>query len=127
MNPMIRKELRQRMRERRGWLLPSLYLVVLGAVVTFAYFVTTESRGQSGIQGSTVGVVLFLTLAYSQLALLLLLVPYIDRGTAGVGKWFARERLLANTIFLTLVLVNVMFIIIGTFFRGPNWSMVLPW
>ena len=59
--------------------------------------------------------------------LLLLLVPYIDRGTGGVGKWFARERLLANTIFLTLVLVNVMFIIIGTFFRGPNWSMVLPW
>ena len=58
---------------------------------------------------------------------LLLLVPYIDRGAAGVGKWFARERLLANTIFLTLVLVNVMFIIIGTFFRGPNWSMVLPW
>jgi hypothetical protein len=39
-----------------------------------------------------------------------------------VGKWFAKERLLANTIFLTLVMVNVMFIIIGTFFRGPNWS-----
>jgi len=31
MNPMIRKELRQRMRERRAWLLPSLYLLVLGA------------------------------------------------------------------------------------------------
>jgi len=59
--------------------------------------------------------------------LLLLLVPYIDRGAGGVGRWFARERLLANTIFLTLVLVNVMFIIVGTFFRGPNWSMVLPW
>src|SRR5208337_3983162 len=56
--------------------------------------------------------------------LLLVLAPYIDRGAGGVGKWFARERLLANTIFLTLVLVNVMFIIIGTFFRGPNWSMV---
>ena len=51
MNPMIRKELRQRMRERRGWLLPSLYLVVLGAVVTFAYFMTTTDRGASGIQG----------------------------------------------------------------------------
>jgi hypothetical protein len=25
------------------------------------------------------------------------------------------------------VLVNVMFIIIGTFFRGPNWQMVSPW
>jgi quinol-cytochrome oxidoreductase complex cytochrome b subunit len=58
---------------------------------------------------------------------LLLIVPYIDRGKAGVGRWFARERLLANTIFLTLVLVNIMFIIIGTFFRGPNWSMVSPW
>jgi hypothetical protein len=35
MNPMIRKELRQRMRERRGWLLPSLYLIVLGARPAF--------------------------------------------------------------------------------------------
>jgi len=59
--------------------------------------------------------------------LLLLLVPYMDRKPGGVGVWFARQRLLANTIFLTLVLVNVMFIIIGTFFRGPNWQMVSPW
>ena len=36
--------------------------------------------------------------------LLLLLVPYIDRKPGGVGRWFARERLLANTIFLTLVI-----------------------
>jgi len=57
---------------------------------------------------------------------LLLLVPYIDRGTAGVGRWFAKERLLANTIFLTLVILNVIFIVIGTFFRGPNWSLVWP-
>ena len=56
----------------------------------------------------------------------LLLVPYIDRGTAGVGRWFAKERLLANTIFLTLVILNVIFIVIGTFFRGPNWSLVWP-
>ena len=86
MNPMIRKELRQRMRERRGWLLPSLYLVVLGAVVTFAYFVTTAERSASGIQGSTVGVVLFLTLAYSQLALLLLLVPIFSAGSITLEK-----------------------------------------
>jgi quinol-cytochrome oxidoreductase complex cytochrome b subunit len=57
---------------------------------------------------------------------LLLVVPYIDRGTAGVGRWFARERLLANTLFLTLVTLNIIFIIIGTFFRGPNWSFVSP-
>jgi ABC-2 type transport system permease protein len=86
MNPMIRKELRQRMRERRGWLLPSLYLVVLGAVVTFAYFMTTSDRGASGIQGSTVGVALFLTLAYSQLGLLLLLVPIFSAGSITIEK-----------------------------------------
>jgi quinol-cytochrome oxidoreductase complex cytochrome b subunit len=57
---------------------------------------------------------------------LLLLVPYLDRTTHGVGKWFARERLLANTIFLTMVVLNVIFIIIGTFFRGPNWTFVSP-
>src|ERR1039458_9189815 len=57
---------------------------------------------------------------------LLFLVPYIDRGTQGVGRWFAKERLMPNTIFLTLVILNVIFIIIGTFFRGPNWALVSP-
>ena len=57
---------------------------------------------------------------------LLLLVPYLDRSTHGVGRWFARERLLANTIFVTMVVLNVIFIIIGTFFRGPNWTFVSP-
>jgi quinol-cytochrome oxidoreductase complex cytochrome b subunit len=59
--------------------------------------------------------------------LLLLAAPYLDRGTAGVGRWFARERILANTIFVTLVVVNVVLVVIGTFFRGPNWSFVSPW
>ena len=95
MNPMIRKELRQRMRERRGWLLPSLYLLVLGAVVTFAYFVTTMDRGASGVQGSTVGVVLFLTLAYSQLALLLLLAPIFSAGSITIEK---EQRTLAGLL-----------------------------
>jgi ABC-type transport system involved in multi-copper enzyme maturation permease subunit len=95
MNPMIRKELRQRMRERRGWLLPSLYLIVLGAAVTFAYFVATADRGRSNIQGSTVGVALFLTLAYSQLALLLLLAPIFSAGSITIEK---EQRTLAGLL-----------------------------
>jgi quinol-cytochrome oxidoreductase complex cytochrome b subunit len=59
--------------------------------------------------------------------LLLLLVPYIDRGKQGVGRWFAKERLLANTLFLTFAFLNVALIIVGTFFRGPNWAFVTPW
>ena len=48
------------------------------------------------------------------------------RHQAASGSWFAKERLLANTLFLTLVVLNVIFIIIGTFFRGPNWTFVSP-
>ena len=60
------------------------------------------------------------------MVLLLFLTPYLDRSPKGVGRWFARERLLANTIFLSLALLNVIFVIIGTFFRGPNWTFVSP-
>ncbi len=59
--------------------------------------------------------------------LLLLIAPYVDRGQKGVGKWFSRERLLANTIFLSFVVTNIIFVIIGTFFRGANWEFVSPW
>ncbi len=58
--------------------------------------------------------------------LVLLLVPYFDRGQKGIGKWFAKERLLANTLFMTFVVVNIVLIIIGTFFRGQNWEFVSP-
>ncbi len=59
--------------------------------------------------------------------LLLLLLPYLDRGQKGVGVWFAKERLLANTTFLSFVLFNIVMIIIGTYLRGPNWALVMPW
>jgi len=58
--------------------------------------------------------------------LLLVLLPYFDRGKAGVGRWFARQRILANAIFLLFVIVNVILIVIGTFFRGANWQFVSP-
>jgi len=59
--------------------------------------------------------------------LLLLLVPYIDRKVAGVGRWFAKERLLPNSLFMTFAIVNVVLMAIGTFFRGANWEFVSPW
>jgi len=87
MNPMIRKELRQRMRERRGWLLPSLYLLILGAVVAFTYFAATaNSWNQANLQGASVGVTLFLVLSYAQLALLLLMAPIFSAGSITIEK-----------------------------------------
>jgi len=58
--------------------------------------------------------------------LVLVLVPYFDRGKAGVGRWFARQRVWANVVFLTFVVINIALIVIGTFFRGANWEFVSP-
>ncbi len=57
----------------------------------------------------------------------LALLPYIARKRHGVGRWFARERVVANTIFSVCLAVAVIFTVIGSFFRGPNWSWVEPW
>jgi ABC-type transport system involved in multi-copper enzyme maturation permease subunit len=85
MNPMIRKELRQRMRERRGWILPSLYLVALGAIITLAYYTTTHESWRN-VQGWQVGVALFFTAGYTQLALLLLMAPIFGAGALTIEK-----------------------------------------
>jgi ABC-type transport system involved in multi-copper enzyme maturation permease subunit len=85
MNPMIRKELRQRMRERRGWILPSLYLLTLSAVISFAYY-ESSSGSYRPLQGWQIGVALFLTLTYTQLALLLLMAPIFSAGALTIEK-----------------------------------------
>jgi ABC-2 type transport system permease protein len=85
MNPMIRKELRQRMRERRGWILPSLYLLTLSAVISFAYY-EQSSEGPANLQGWQIGMTLFLTLTYTQLALLLLMAPIFSAGALTIEK-----------------------------------------
>jgi ABC-2 type transport system permease protein len=93
-NPMIQKELRQRMRERRGWILPSLYLVVLGAVISLAYYLITLDVRQN-VQGFQIGVGLFLTAAYTQLGLLLLLAPIFSAGAITIEK---EQRTLAGLL-----------------------------
>ncbi len=59
--------------------------------------------------------------------LALVVLPYLDRRPDGVGRWFAPERRVANTIFTTLAAIAIVLTVIGTFFRGPNWSWVWPW
>jgi quinol-cytochrome oxidoreductase complex cytochrome b subunit len=57
----------------------------------------------------------------------LVMLPYIDRNRKGVGRWFARERVVANTIFTVCLVIAVVLTIVGTLFRGPNWSWQEPW
>ena len=57
----------------------------------------------------------------------LALLPYLDRRREGVGRWFARERRVANTVFSICLAVAIALTIVGTVFRGPNWGWVVPW
>lgn len=57
----------------------------------------------------------------------LVALPYLDRGRAGVGVWFAPERRVVISVFTVCFLVMVALIIIGTAFRGPNWDFQAPW
>jgi quinol-cytochrome oxidoreductase complex cytochrome b subunit len=57
----------------------------------------------------------------------LMLLPYMDRQRKGVGRWFARERVVANMIFSVCLVIAVVLTVIGTSFRGPNWGWVVPW
>ncbi len=59
--------------------------------------------------------------------LLLLLTPYLDSASRGVGVWFPPERRRANWIFGVLASVAIVLTLIGTYFRGPNWAWVWPW
>jgi quinol-cytochrome oxidoreductase complex cytochrome b subunit len=61
------------------------------------------------------------------LVMALVVLPYMDRDRKGVGRWFARERVVANTIFTVCLVIAIALTTIGTLFRGPNWSWREPW
>ncbi|MBI5510840.1 MAG: hypothetical protein HY903_18930 [Deltaproteobacteria bacterium] len=62
------------------------------------------------------------TLAVGGLALL----PGLIGGERGVLGWLS-TRSLAFWIFVWFVVVAVTLTMIGIFFRGPSWSLTLPW
>ncbi len=61
------------------------------------------------------------------LVMALIALPYIDRKRKGIGVWFSGERKVALTVFTICLSAAVVLTVIGTAFRGPNWSFQLPW
>ena len=55
----------------------------------------------------------------------LMAIPYVDRHHSGIGRWFAKSRRTACTLWTLYVVAVIVLIIIGTYFRGPNWALVL--
>jgi quinol-cytochrome oxidoreductase complex cytochrome b subunit len=56
----------------------------------------------------------------------LMAIPYLDRHHSGIGRWFAKSRTTANVLFTIYVIVVIILIIFGTYFRGPNWGWYWP-
>jgi cytochrome b-561 len=57
------------------------------------------------------------------MVLALTAIPYLDPNPSRRPA----DRRWAIWIFTAFVIVNVVLIVIGTFFRGPGWAMVPPW
>jgi ABC-2 type transport system permease protein len=97
-NPMILKELQQRLRERRAWLLPTLYLLVLSGTVSFAYYVSTDpamAGGPREVQGADIGMAIFLTVIFTQIVVLLLMAPVFSAASLTIEK---EQRTLAGLL-----------------------------
>ena len=103
---MIWKELQQRMRERRAWLLPTLYLLILSAVVVMAYYGTAVEEGRFGrdLRGAEIGVAIFFTTAFTQLGLLLLIAPALSAGSITLEK---EQRTLSGLLTSLLALIEI--------------------
>ncbi len=57
----------------------------------------------------------------------LLVLPYVDRRPVGIGIWFARERTFAITLWTLILIGIIVTIVLGVYFRGPNWNFYWPW
>ena len=53
----------------------------------------------------------------------LCVLPYLDRELTALGRTFPRERWLACSLFIALLVFMAVTTVIGTFFRGPGWSL----
>lgn len=57
----------------------------------------------------------------------LMMIPYLDRNPKGEGIWCHKSRYFAIFLFSAFMLWQLIFMIIGTYFRGANWGWIWPW
>lgn len=53
----------------------------------------------------------------------LVLIPYMDRGRG----WRIRDRKMLVTLFTVVAIAALILTLIGSLFRGPEWSWTWPW
>jgi len=81
-NPILVREIDHRMRDNRTYFIPTVYVFVLGIVTLAVYLVTTSSGsdGYNPVQGWVIGKAIFHAIAFTQMGLIILLVPSVSAG-----------------------------------------------
>lgn len=96
------------------------YFLWLQEIVT----ISTVKIGSFTINGALIGGILLPGI----LIALAVWWPYRDRSSVqALGVWFAKERKTQNLVFLAICAFIIVFMIIGTFLRGPYWNWYWPW
>ncbi len=96
------------------------YFLWLQEIVT----ITTVSIGSLTVNGAFVGGILL----PGVLIILAIWWPFRDRtGVNAVGVWFSPERRWQNRVFIAICLLIILFTFVGTFMRGPYWTLYWPW
>lgn len=110
-NPVLERELRQRLRGRAAWVSLTLYLVVLGLLLRLVYDVVADSEefvfGGQFQQASTAGRSIFHWLLFVMLALICFIVPGLTAGAVS-GE---RER--QTLVPLQITLLSARSIVVG--------------
>lgn len=123
-----------------GVLLPALAVIALIVIPYFRTNVKREPLWRKKSQQKFIILSLFmlilmiLLLVFKVFAILiptliiyaLMLLPYLSRKNTGIFACI-RARPLAWWIMTWFVVIVVILTVIGTFFRGPEWSWTWPW
>jgi ABC-type transport system involved in multi-copper enzyme maturation permease subunit len=135
MNPVLLKELRSLLRERRGFLVPMIYAAVLAAAV-FMFFLSVGSR-----QAEALGATLAGQVAIIQLVVVMIVAPLIgagaiagerERGTwlsllaSPIARWrIAAGKAAASALYLILLLsVSVPVAALSLLFGGADLTVL---
>lgn len=123
-----------------GVILPSLVVVALIVIPYFSVNLKQEGLWKQSRQQTLVvllvatGILSLVLLIYSVYAMLIptlviagmMFVPYFSQRENGVVGWLG-TRPLSWWIMTWFVIIVVVLTIIGTLFRGPEWSWTWPW
>lgn len=107
-NPVIIKELRKRMRQRRTFVLVFIYVLVVSAFTILLYWITTLDAGNSQWEPSfrqTLGQTIFGTVVISELLLVIFISPALTTGAITTERELQTYELLRTTLLSAPALV----------------------